>query len=296
MKPGESLLAPTSVFASTGYFEAMQIKIAKGRAFDARDTAEATPVAIIDERLAEHFWPGQDAVGRRLYRPSDPKDLTKITPQTPFFTVVGIAKEVVSTDPKPDFTPVGTYYFPIEQIRPGGMTFAIRLAGPSATVASDIKRAITSIDPELPVFRIQTMQEVIDRALVGRRAPMLIAAGFSAVALFLAGIGIYGVLAYGVSSRKRELGVRMALGGTTGSVFRLVLTDGLWIAGTGLVAGLTGSYFVGRLMQSLLFGVTPMNVAVVGLVTLVLGAVAVVATGIPAMRASRINPVVVLSK
>jgi len=296
MKPGESLLAPTSVFASTGFFEAMQIKIAKGRAFDARDTAEATQVAIIDERLAEHFWPGQDALGRRLYRPSDPKDLTKITKETPFFTVVGIAKEVVSQDPRPDFTPVGTYYFPIEQVRPGGMTFAVRLAGPSATIASDIKRAVTSIDPELPVFRIQPMQEWIDRALVGRRAPMLISAGFSAVALFLAGLGIYGVLAYGVTERKRELGVRMALGGTTSSVFRLVLRDGLWIVAAGLVAGLAGSYFVGRVMQTLLFGVAPMNLAVVGAVTTFLGVVALLATGIPAMRASRINPVVVLSK
>jgi predicted lysophospholipase L1 biosynthesis ABC-type transport system permease subunit len=253
-------------------------------------------VAIIDERLAERFWPGQDAVGRRLYRPSDPKDFQKITPQTQYFTVVGVAKEVIVADPRNDFTPVGAFYFPIEQVRPGGMTFTVRLAGPSATIASDIKHAINGIDPSLPVFRIQTMQEWIDRALVGRRLPMLVAAGFSAVALFLAGIGIYGVLAYGVTERKRELGVRMALGGSTASVFRLVLNDGIWIAVIGLVAGLTGSYFVGRLMQSLLYGVTPMNVGVTGLVTGVLAAVALVATAIPAMRAARINPVVVLGK
>jgi predicted permease len=296
MKPGESLLAPSQVMASTGYFESMQIPIVKGRPFEARDTAEATPVAIIDDRLAERFWPGQDPIGRRLYRPADPKDITKITKDTVFFMVVGVAKEVVTADPKADFTPVGTFYFPFAQTRPGGMTFTVRLAGPSATVANDIKQAISSIDPELPVFRIQTMQEWIDRALVGRRAPMLIAAGFSAVALFLAGIGIYGVLAYGVTERKRELGVRMALGGTTSSVFRLVLTDGLWIAMFGLAAGLLGSYFVGTLMQSLLFGVAPMNVAVIALVTVILAIVALIATGIPAMRASRINPVVVLQK
>jgi ABC-type antimicrobial peptide transport system permease subunit len=104
------------------------------------------------------------------------------------------------------------------------------------------------------------------------------------------------VLAYGVAERKRELGVRMALGGSTASVFRLVLGDGLWIAGIGLAVGLTGSYFVGRLMQSLLFGVTPMNTEVIGLVTAVLATVALVATAIPALRASRINPVVVLGK
>jgi len=296
VKPGESLLAPSQIQASTGYFEAMQIAIVKGRPFEARDTAEAPRVAIIDGLLAERFWPGQDPIGRRLYQPQDPKDVTKITKDTVFFTVVGIAKEVVTADPKTDVTSVGTFYFPFAQTRPGGMTFTVRLAGPSATIANDIKQAISGIDPELPVFRIRPMQEWIDRALVGRRAPMLISAGFSAVALFLAGIGIYGVLAYGVTERKRELGVRMALGGTTSSVFRLVLTDGLWIAALGLAAGLAGSYFVGSLMRSLLFGVAPMNPAVIALVTLILAAVALIATGIPAMRASRINPVVVLQK
>lgn len=296
MKPGESLLAPAQGLASTSYFEALKIPLKSGRYFDARDTAEAPRVAIIDERLAERFWPGQEAVGRRLYQPSDPADFTKITPQTVFINVVGVIKTVVMADPRTDATPVGMFYFPVEQARPGGMTFTLKMAGPSASIASDIKRAISAIDPSLPVFRMQTMDETIDRALVGRRAPMLIAAGFSAVALFLAAIGIYGVLAYGVAERKRELGVRMALGGSTSSVFRLVLGDGLWIVAIGIVVGLTGSYFVGQLMRTLLYGVAPMNVAVLGLVTLGLGLVAIVATGIPALRASRINPVVVLGK
>ena len=172
----------------------------------------------------------------------------------------------------------------------------VRTSSPSATIATDIKNAIRSIDPQLPVFQLQPMQQWIDRALVGRRAPMLIATGFSAVALFLAAIGIYGVLAYGVAERKRELGVRMALGGSTGSIFRLVLNDGMLIVVVGVVGGLIGSYFVGRLMQAMLFGIAPMNLAVIGLVTLVLGAVAMLASGIPALRASRIDPVVVLSK
>jgi predicted permease len=296
MQPGDSLLAPANAFVSAGYFESMQISMAKGRSFDSRDLAEAPPVAIVDERLAAKFWPNQDAIGRRLYRPSDPRDLTKITPQTVFYTVVGVAREVTISDPRNNLSPIGMVYLPIEQIRPGGMTFTVRTAGPSSTIGADIKRAISSIDAELPVFRLQPMQEWIDRAFAGRRIPMLIAAGFSVVALFLAGVGIYGVLAYGVSARKRELGVRMALGGTTSSVFQLVLVDGLWIVALGLAAGLTGSYFVGQLMQTLLFGVTPMNVTVIGLVTAVLGIVALVATGIPAMRASRINPVIVLGK
>jgi hypothetical protein len=211
-------------------------------------------------------------------------------------TVVGVAKNVVVADPRSEFTPVGTYYFPVAATAPGGMTFALQLAGPSATIGSDIKRAIAAVDPALPVFRVQPMQEWIDRALVGRRAPMLIAAAFSAVALFLAGIGIYGVLAYGVTERRRELGVRMALGGSAGSVFRLVLRDGLTIVGVGVTLGLVGSYFLGRVMESLLFGVTPLNPVVIGAVTLVLAGVALLASGIPAVRASRIKPALVLSK
>ncbi len=296
MKPGESLLAPMQIQASDDYFEAMKIPIVRGRAFAPSDTLEAPRVAIVDERLAAKFWPGQDPIGRRLYRPSDLKNITAITPRTVFITVVGVAKEVIATDPMADFTPVGTYYFPIAATAPDGMRFALQLAGESTTIAGDIKRAIAGIDPDLPVFRVQTMQAWIDRALVGRRAPMWIATAFSAVALFLAGIGVYGVLAYGVSERRRELGVRMALGGSASSVFRLVLTDGLVIIGVGLVAGLTGSYFVGRLMASLLFGVGPMNPVVIGLVTVVLAGVALLASGIPALRASRINPAMVLGK
>jgi predicted permease len=296
MEPGDSLLAPSQIIVSDGYFDAMQIAIAKGRGFTAGDTAEATRVAIIDERLAERFWPGLDPIGRRLYRPSDPNDFTRITPQTVYFNVVGVTKEVVAVDPGTGVTPVGTFYFPVSQTAPGGMTFTVRTAGPSATLGSDIQRAVAAVDPGIPLFRAQSMQTWIDRALVGRRAPMLIAAGFSLVALFLAGIGIYGVLAFGVSERQREMGVRMALGGSTGSVFRLVLNDGLLIVAAGLVVGLGGAYFVGRLMQTMLFGVGAMSPVVIGLVTLILAAVALVATGIPAFRASRINPVVVLGK
>jgi predicted permease len=296
MKPGESLLAPLQILASDGYFEAMRIPIVRGRPFATSDTLDAPRVAIIDARLAEKFWPGQDPIGRRLYRPSDPKDITKITPQTVFITVVGVAKDVVVTDPGSEFAPIGTYYFPIAATAPGGMIFALQLAGPSATIGSDIKRAIAAIDPGLPVFRVQPMQDWIDRALVGRRAPMWIATAFSAVALFLAAIGVYGVLAYGVTERRRELGVRMALGGSAGSVFRLVLRDGLVIVGVGVAGGLTGAYFLGRAMESLLFGVTPLNPAVISLVTLVLSGVALLASGIPALRASRINPALVLSK
>jgi putative ABC transport system permease protein len=296
MKPGESLLAPAQANVTAGYFEAMKIGLASGRYFDARDTADAPRTAIIDERLANKFWPGQEAVGRRLYLPSDPKDITKITKDTRFFNIVGVVKNVQMNGPRTDFTPVGMFYFPYEQNPFRGLTFTIRTAGAAPTINTDVHRAIAGLDPQLPVFRQQPMQQWIDRELVGRRIPMLIAIAFGAVALFLSAVGIYGVLAYSVAERKRELGVRMALGGSGSNVFGLVLKDGLRIVGFGLAVGLGGAYFVGQLVKSLLFNVAPMNPVVLVAASGILSAVALIACAVPALRASRINPIVVLSR
>jgi predicted permease len=296
MQPGESLLAPMQVIATAGYFETMQIGLARGRLFDARDTADATKTAIIDERLAEKFWPGEDAVGRRLYSPSGGKNMTAITPDTQFYLIVGVVKNVQMLDPRPDVKPVGTFYFPYDQSPSGGLAFAVRTRTPTASIQADISRAVKAIDPQLPLSNSQPMQTWIDDALVGRRMPMLIAIGFGVVALFLASVGIYGVLAYGVSQRRREMGVRMALGGTASDIFQLVAVDGVKIIVIGLILGLAGAFVVGRLMTNLLFGVTPLDPLVIAGMTLTLVVVALVASVIPAWRATTINPIVVLGK
>jgi predicted permease len=296
MKPGESLLAPVAVVATAGYVEAMRIPVVRGRAFDARDTAAATPAVIVDERLARTYWPDQDPIGRHLYQPDDPKDVTKITKTTKLWNVVGVVREVQLFDPRVDATPVGAYYFPEEQLPVRALTFTVRTRDAAGPTLNDVRRAIAAIDPQLPVFRAQPMQQWIDTALVGRRVPMLIATAFGGIALFLSAIGIYGVLAYSVTQRHRELGVRMALGGSGASVFGLILGDGLKIVGVGLAAGLTGAFFVGQVMKSQLFNVAPTNPVVLVLVTAMLSVVALLASGIPALRASRINPIVVLSK
>jgi putative ABC transport system permease protein len=220
----------------------------------------------------------------------------KITPDTRFLAVVGVTADVQMVDPRADVGSVGTYYQAFEQQPPGGMTMTVRTKAPAPALAQDIRRVIHDIDPQLAVFRQQPMQKFIDDALVGRRIPMLIALGFGGVALFLAAIGVYGVLAYSVSQRQRELGVRMALGGSSANVFGLVLVDGLKIAGIGLAVGLAGSYFVGQLMKSQLFAISPMNPVVLVLVSGILAGVAVVACAIPALRASRINPIIALGK
>ncbi len=296
MKPGESLIAPVSTIVSTGYFETMRIPLVRGRYFNASDTPSSTRVAVIDERLAQKFWPGRDAVGRRLHYPSDLSNPTVTTPNTVFFTVVGVVKEVQVIDPRAEFTPVGAYYFPFEQATARTVTMVVRSRG-DQTVATDVLRQkIAAIDPELPLYRAQPMQAWIDTALIGRRLPMQLALAFGATGLFLATVGIYGVLAYGVSQRRRELGVRMALGGSTRTTFAFVMRDGVVIAGAGLAIGLGGAIGVGRLMASQLFGVAPADPTVLAFVALILVPVALGASAIPAWRATRINPIIVLSK
>jgi predicted permease len=296
MEPGESLLAPSQILVSDGYFEAIGVELVSGRTFTTSDTADSTRVAIIDERLAEKFWPGEDAVGRRLYMPSDPQDITRITENTRYFNIVGVVAEVQMFDPRADFTPVGTYYFPAAQLPPRTAVLTVRAALDDAGLVATVRLRIASLDPELPLYRVQPLDRFIDDAMAGRRVPMFVAMAFGAVGLFLSAVGIYGVLAYGVAQRRRELGVRMALGGSAGRVFNLVLGDGVRITVIGLIVGAAGAVFVGRLMESMLFDVSPMDPTVLGLVAMTLGVVALIASVIPSWRATRINPIVVLGK
>jgi len=268
----------------------MKIPIVKGRAFNAGDTAASNRVAIVDERLAQKFWPGQDALGRRLFLPENPDDLFKITPETKFMTVVGVVKEVQVTAPGADFDPVGAYYFPFAQQPTSGMVLTARTPLASATLVETIRKQVQTIDPALPVYDIQTMTERFDDALISRRLPMFVAAAFGAVALLLAAIGIYGVLAYGVVQRRREIGIRLALGSSTGRVFGLVLSDGVKMIAIGLLAGLAAMFAVAKSIEGLLFGVRPLDPMVVGGVAVVLALVATAATVLPARRAARVNP------
>jgi predicted permease len=290
MKPGESLISPMQGTVSDGYFEAMKIPLVKGRVFNASDTAASTAVAIVDERLAEKFWPGQDPLGRRLFMPENPNDLLKITPETKFMTVVGVVKEVQMFPPGADFPPVGAYYFPFAQRPNSAMVLAVRTPLAATAIVEAVRKEVQAIDPALPVYDIQTMSERFDDALISRRLPMFVAAAFGVVALLLAAVGIYGVLAYGVAQRRREIGIRLALGSSTGRVFGLVLSDGVKMIVVGLLAGLAGMFAVAKSIEGLLFGVKPLDPLVVGGVAIVLAIVATAATLLPARRAARVNP------
>jgi predicted permease len=295
MKEGESLISPFEIDVSDGYFEAMRIKLAGGRLFTTSDTAVSPKVAVIDERLAAKFWPGRDPIGRRLYRPTSPKDLLAIGPDTKFITVVGVVKEVQLKGLASNDRKVGAYYFPVTQQPSHGLILAVRARGNAEALIGSIRRAVVAIDPGLPLFDTHTMTERLDLSLVSRRVPMLLAMSFGTVALLLSAIGIYGVLSYGVAQRRREIGIRMALGSTAREVFGLVLGDGVRIVGIGLTIGLGLAYISGRAMKGMLYGVQPMDPLVIGLVAITLATVALLATMIPARRAAKVNPLVALN-
>lgn len=295
MRPGESLISPTRASVSPGYFETMKVRLVAGRLFDARDTATATPqVIIVDRKLARKFWGDSDPIGRRMFSPGSAEELLKPGPNSRYFTVVGVVDDVKTHGLDAEEQRVGAYYWPLAQSPSSGLWFVAR-TGLSAEVASDaIRRELAAVDPELPFFDVQSMSTRMDESLVSRRMPMLLALAFGAVALFLSAVGIYGVLAYQVAQRSREIGIRMALGSSVRAVFGLVLGDGLKIVATGLVLGFLGALATGRYIETQLFGVNTLDPVVIMSVAAILAAVSFVAVSIPARRAAKVNPVIAL--
>jgi predicted permease len=295
MSPGESLISPYQSRVSPGYFEAMRIPIRRGRYFTASDDERAPKVVIIDERLAKRFWKDSDPIGRRMWRADTADELTKGPgPKSHFFTVVGVVGNIRVTS-LTEKEPVGMYYFPFAQDAGRGMTLVTRTAGEPTAITSAIRQQIKAIDPELPFFSVRPMQQRLDESLMSRRTPMLLAILFGVIALFLASIGIYGVLAYQVAQRRREIGIRLALGGNGRRIFGLVVSEGLWLLGIGIVLGAIGAFAIRRAMETQLFGIQPMDPLVVGSVGIVLAIVAFAACAVPARRAARIDPLIALS-
>jgi putative ABC transport system permease protein len=291
------LLAPAEVRITDGYFEAIGAQLVAGRLFTERDAPGATRAIIVDDRLARRFWPGQNPIGRRMYRPSDEvDDPSTITEKTEFYTVVGVVSEMKLRNLTDGDKLVGAYFIPLSQEPQGGLTFVLRTEGDPSMLSGALRREVAAIDPQLPVFEMQPMSYWTDRSLASRRSPALLSIAFGFVALFLSAIGIYGVLAYLVTQRRREIGIRVALGSSAAGVFRLVLREGLVLVAAGLLVGGIGSFLLRRTLESQLFGVTATDPAVLIVVSAVLAAVALIACAVPARRATRIDPLIALTE
>lgn len=294
MKPGESLISPEQVTVTPGYFEAMHITLVAGRAFDGRDLASAPGAIIVDEQLARHFWAGSNPIGRRMYLPQDIHNLLKTDEHTRWMTVVGVIRPVHTANVEGNGSPVGAYYMPYAQNIRRGYALAVKAAGNTGPILRVLRARFAAIAPSLALFDVHTMEERGDLALASRRASLTLAMFFGCLALFLSGVGIYGVLAYLVTQRQREIGIRAALGCTAGGVVRLVVGEALWLLGGGLLLGVAGSVALRSVVAGHLYGVKPLDPLVMSAVIVTLALVGLTACVLPARRATRVDPVMVL--
>jgi putative ABC transport system permease protein len=277
---------------SPGYLSAMHIALLNGRDLDDSDVQGRPGAVLISQSMAKLFWPNESPLGKHL---------------TLYFfrevprVVVGVVADV-KMDALNEKRPAPALYAPLAQVSPPtggewrsfGMSLAVRTTGDPLNAASMITNAIRDVDPEVPLLNVQTMNESVSASLSSQRFTMLLLAAFAGTALVLAAAGIYGVMAYTVTRRTREIGVRMALGAVTGDVFKLVIGQGMWTTGIGVLIGVAGSFVLSRAMQSLLFGVRATDPLTVIGVVLLLVAVSLLACWIPARRATKVDPLVAL--
>ena len=285
--PAENIDYYQNVTAS--YLTTMGIPVVEGRDFVPAD-AGGPPVVLVNETLARTFFPKQGAIGRRL-KPG-------FNPERPWFTIVGVVRDVKQggVDKK-----TGTeIYFLVDQgpravsFAPRNMNIVLRSSIPFETLASNIRRVVSTMDPTLPLVRLRTMDDVFAETISRPRFLAQLLAIFAGLALALAAIGTYGILSYAVSERRKEIGIHMAMGATAGRVLAMILGQGMRLAAVGLVAGVAGSFLLTRFLQSQLFNVRPSDPLTVVAVVGAIGLVALLACYIPARRATRVDPMVVL--
>jgi putative ABC transport system permease protein len=275
------------------YLRTMSIALKEGRDFAASDGPSTGGVAIVNEALARQYWPNEDPVGQQLRLefpatrgPWDPE------PSSSWLTIVGVAADLRDGtwgQPKP-----AQLYLLLDQNPSRIMHLLVRSQGDPTAIASAVRQSLESADPNQPVTEVRTMESLIDASVGQRRLSMVLLGIFAAVATFLAGLGIYGVMAYSVAQRTHEIGVRMALGAEPGDVLRLMVRDGMRLAGIGVALGIAGSIATTRYLQTQLFGVRTIDPITLASVVLGLAVVAVAACYLPARRAAKVDPLVAL--
>ena len=267
---------------TTGYFDALRIPLIRGRLFTDADRKETTPVAIIDEAMAKKFWPNQDAIGKRFHFFGD----------TMLREIVGIARNsVVNAIGE---APVPLVYLPVAQYYAPAATLQVQTTGKPEPVIAGVRAQIQSLEPNLAITNVQTIGEIIDQGLWAPEMGAALLTVFGGLAMVLAAVGVYGVLAYSVTQQTREIGIRMAMGAEPRDVLGLVVGQGLKLTGAGLALGILVSLGFTRQLSSLLFNVSAYDPLTYGSVTVILIVVALLACYIPARRATRVDPLVAL--
>jgi predicted permease len=265
------------------YFEAMRIPLRKGRYFTDQDRLGTQPVVVIDENLARQYWPNQDPIGQHLGRGSN----------SPWATIVGVVAHVMQSALVGD-SGKGVCYYPILQQPLAEAFLIVKTKSDPANLARSIQAAVASVDPGQPVADLKTMEQYVARSLSPQRIAVSLLEIFSALALFLAAIGLYGVISFNTAQRTQEIGIRMALGAQRRQLWSMVMRQGLRLALAGVLAGTVAASILAQFLRSQLFEVSAFDPATFALTCLILLAVALAACYIPARRATKIDPMVAL--
>lgn len=269
------------------YFRTLGIPLLKGRAFSEQDTQESPRVAIVNEALARQYWPGQEPIGKRL-KPG------RAESKTPWLAVVGVVRNMRTQAHRARFQP--ELYLPYTQypwlLSPRHLI--VRAATDPTGLTAAIRREVEELDRDQPISRIRRMEEIVARPLAHERFAMVLLGVFAGLAVTLAAVGIFGVISYSVAQRTQEIGIRVTLGAGHRDVLRLVLEQGMILALLGVAAGLAGAWGLTRFLATLLYGVRPTDPVTLVAVSIILGAVAFVASYIPARRAMKVDPIVAL--
>ena len=267
------------------YLQTMGVPLLRGRYFTEQDNDGSTHVLIVSQSLARRYWPNGDAIGKRLkWGPAESKDA--------WLTIVGVVGDVKQSTLEVETTP--HTYEPFLQNTSSSLNVAIRASGEPASLSSALRSSVWAVDSQLAVAQIQTMDQVISESTTPRRFNLFLLAGFASLALTLAAIGIYGVIAHSVVRRVHEIGVRMALGAQRRDVMRLVVGQGLLLLGIGVLVGTLGTLALTRSLESFLYGIRATDPVTFACVVVILGGVALAACYIPARRATKVDPIIAL--
>lgn len=266
-----------------GYFKTMGLTLLRGRLFTDADNANTQKVVVVDKLLADRYWPGQDPLGKRISRGGD--DAHPL-----IWIIVGVVAPIKFQSLEENVKKE-TLYFPFAQRAPTNLALVVKTDGDPSTLTAAVREAVRFADPEQPVYDVRTMQQRMDEVAQTRRAPMLLLSLFSGVALLLAVLGVYGVLAFSVAQRTSEFGVRIALGASAGDIAKLVLRQGARLVLLGIVVGLAGYLALSHIVGRLLYGVAATDPATLSIAPIVLAVAALAACVLPVRQAVRVNPI-----